>query len=130
MAAEFVEIKQPIEYDLRHRTIRRYYKHKGRYFDKVDAELLHALLECINVKQKPSLIVNPNELVFYQYPKKPLIILDVERGVFLTTKGTVEAFGWRMVRHQASIVLRILRTFKFSKAKRVVWRRKKCRKEQ
>ncbi|MGB9914654.1 MAG: hypothetical protein ACPLOC_03790 [Candidatus Bathyarchaeales archaeon] len=123
--AEFVEIKQPVEYDLKRGVIRRYYRYGRRYFDEVDADMLQALLDCLRLKKKPALMENPNELVLYQYPKKPLIVLDVRRGCFLTTRGTVEHFGWKAVRHQASIVLRILKKFKLSKAKRVkVWVRR------
>jgi hypothetical protein len=72
----------------------------------------------LNLKKEPEIIVNPGHLVFYQYPEKPLIVMDLDAGCFLTTEGTVEHYGWRMVRHQASILLRLLKMFGASQSKR------------
>ncbi|MEM1589936.1 MAG: hypothetical protein QW175_05915 [Candidatus Bathyarchaeia archaeon] len=127
MVAEFVEIKQPVEYDKKRGRIVRYYRKDGRYFDSVDADLLRLILGSLKLKKDVELIENPNELIFWQYPKKPLIVLDIQNGKFLTTSGTIQHYGWKAVRHQASIVLRILKAFGLSKSKRKAIRYGKSR---
>jgi hypothetical protein len=108
----------PIEYDKRRGRVVRYYPKNKRYFEKFDIGAFKMFLGGLNLKKEPEIIVNPGHLVFYQYPEKPLIVMDLDAGCFLTTEGTVEHYGWRMVRHQASILLRLLKKFGASQSKR------------
>ena len=108
----------PIEYDKRRGRVVRYYRKNGRYFEKFDIGGFKMFLGGLNLKKEPEIIVNPEHLVMYQYPDKPLIVMDLDNGCFLTTEGTVEHYGWRMVRHQASILLRLLKKFGASQSKR------------
>jgi hypothetical protein len=103
---DFVRV-EPVEYN--GKCVVRYYK-KGRRFisRELTASKFRDILETLNLQKKPSIIVNPTRLIFYQYPLKPLIAINLEDGLFYSTIGTVKFFGWKTVRHQASILLRIL----------------------
>jgi hypothetical protein len=113
---QFVRVT-PVEYDRKHGRVIRYYRKHGRYFERFDVDAFKIFLEP-KVKKKPEIILNPGHLLFYQYPGKPLIVMDLDGGCFLTTEGTVEHFGWKTVRHQASILLRLLKKFGASQSKR------------
>jgi hypothetical protein len=123
---EFVKVT-PVEYDRKRGRVIRYYRKNGRYFEKFDVGAFKLFLGGLNLKKEPEIIVNPGHLVFYQYPDKPLIVMDLDAGCFLTTEGTVEHFGWKKVRHQASILLRLLKKFGASQSKRKAIRYGKSR---
>jgi hypothetical protein len=110
----FVRV-EPVEYDGKRKRIVRYYKKGKRFIDvELTASKFKAILEGLNLEKEPSIIENPKGLIIYQYPDKPLIAINLEDGNFYTTTETIKHFGWKLVRHQASILLRILKEYGYA----------------
>jgi hypothetical protein len=82
----------------------RYYGYK---IGKIDVSIIQAYIDSKNFKQSPKLW-QEKDTFFYQYPNKPLII--IKDGQLYTTEEVWVGrdFNQREIRHQASIVLRIL----------------------
>jgi hypothetical protein len=93
---------EPVEYS--ERKIKRYYGYK---IANLNAERLQEVINGVNVAQHPR-IWQEEDMVCYQYPNKPLII--VKDGKLFTTLQMWNGmeFPHREIRHQASILLRIL----------------------
>lgn len=92
----------PTEYS--ERKIKRYYGYK---IANLDAQKLQEIVNGLKVKEKPK-IWQEEGMVFYQYPRKPLIIIK-DGGLFTTEEmWNGREFSDREIRHQASILLRIL----------------------
>jgi hypothetical protein len=93
---------EPIEYSKK--RIARYFGYK---ISKIDVDLVQAYIDSKNFKQLPKLW-QEGGMFFYEYPNKPLII--IKDGQLYTTEeiwvGKDVSQG--EIRHQASIVLRIL----------------------
>jgi hypothetical protein len=92
----------PVEYDKR--RIVRYYGYK---LSSLDPDSILSTLEEVNVREMPK-VWQEGDVIFYQYPRQPLIA--IRNGQFFTTRemwGSGE-FSHRKIRHQASILLRIL----------------------
>lgn len=107
----------PIEYYRKGGLIRRYYKRGPRYVsEKLDLEILNTIIQRMrrhySIQEDPK-IAEIGSFIVYQYPDKPLVAIDREDGNFYTTRETLEDFDIKEVRHQASILLRILLSFKF-----------------
>lgn len=98
----------------RNRIIRYYKKGKRFVSTRLTVEMFKRIIEQLNLASEPSIISNPEGLIIYQYPKKPLIAINLEDGNFYTTEGTMHHFGWKYVRHQASILLRILMKYEYA----------------
>ena len=109
----------PTEYSKK--TIVRYFGYKIGNFD---AEHLQEIINEINVAQAPK-IWQEGDMVFYQYPGKPMII--VKDGRMFTTEEIWKGreFSQREIRHQASILIRILRDANLANYKRTTIARKK-----
>jgi hypothetical protein len=92
----------PVEYS--EKKIKRYYGYKIASFS---AQQLQEVVDGLNVAKSPR-IWQEGDMVYYQYPRKPLII--VKDGVLFTTEETwySREYSHREIRHQASILLRIL----------------------
>jgi hypothetical protein len=93
------------------KRIHRFYGYKLEAFD---AETLSELTRRrIPVKYMPK-IWEDSEMLFYEYPQKPLII--IYNGQFFTTKEVWNGreFPHRQIRHQASLVLRLLYRLKLA----------------
>ena len=92
----------PVEYQKK--RIVRYYGYK---LGNIDAGRLAAIVKELNVKEFPK-IWQEEDLVFYEYPKRPVII--IKEGRLYTTVDVWNSgkFTYEQIRHQASILLRIL----------------------
>lgn len=103
----------PVEYS--ENKIKRYYGYKIADFD---APQLQEIVNNLNVAKAPK-IWQEEDMVFYQYPGKPLII--VKDGRLFTTKEMWDGkeFSDREIRHQASILLRILGDANLATFKRI-----------
>lgn len=112
MENHFVKV-EPVEYS-RDRIVRYYKKGKRFVSRSLTEEKFKEIIQDLILKKKPATIVNPNGLIIYQYPNKPLIAINLEDGRFYTTLGTIQHYGWKYVRHQASIILRILKKYGYS----------------
>jgi hypothetical protein len=78
------------------------------------------VIEHTRMKKRASVHNNPDRYLFYQYgDSKPLIILDMLERKICTTKGKLKEYGERICQQQASIVLRLLKKYKFANFKRV-----------
>lgn len=99
----------PIEYQKK--RIVRYF---GYRIGALTAEHLVTVIREYNVTKIPK-IWQEGDLVFYEYPKKPLII--IRDGRFYTTEDVWNSgkFTWEEIRHQASILLRILKDAQLAK---------------
>jgi hypothetical protein len=109
----------PTEYSKR--KIVRYFGYKIGIFD---AKHLQEIIDEVNVAKAPK-IWQEDDMVFYQYPDKPLII--VKEGKMYTTEEMWRGreFSQREIRHQASILIRILRDANLASYKRTTIARKK-----
>jgi len=116
---ELVELT-PIEYDsYRKRYIRWYPDKEKRWFSKgLTEEKLEEAISKIRVQKIPRITSNPNNFLFYEYPSKPEMILNLGNGKIYVRKDTIKLHGKQTCRHQASILLRILKKFKLTQAKR------------
>jgi len=124
---ELVEVK-PIQRDrhytdLFHRTRTRiveWVPYQGRYFtEQLTTHRFKKILRKSHVQMsKVSIVSNPQDLIFYQYEGRPLLILDLKEGKYFTTKGTLKHYDRGLVEHQAYIVTAILRKHGYSLAKR------------
>jgi len=87
----------PIEYS--ERKIKRYYGYK---IANLDAEKLQEVMNGVNVAQPPR-IWQEGDMVCYQYPNKPLII--VKDGRLFTTEEMWDGkeFSDKEIRHQAKL---------------------------
>ena len=95
----------PVEYSKN--RITRYYGYK---IDDIDADCLLSIFDEVNVRLAPK-IWEEEGVVFYQYPGQPL--LAIKAGKLFTTEESWEGgkFSHSQIRHQASILLRILGKF-------------------
>ena len=102
----------PVEYS--ERKIKRYFGYKIADFN---AEKLQEIVNGLNVAKAPR-IWQEEDVVCYQYPEKPLII--IKDGRLFTTEETWDGkeFSDKEIRHQASILLRILGEAKLASYKR------------
>ena len=93
---------ESIEYS--EKRIVRYFGYK---IGKIDLGLLQAYIDSKNFSQLPKLW-QEEDMFFYEYPDKPLII--IKEGQLYTTEDiwVGKDFSQDEVRHQASIVLRVL----------------------
>jgi hypothetical protein len=109
----------PVEYQ--GERIVRYYGYK---IDSLDADSILFTLEEINIKETPK-VWDDGEITFYQYPGQPLIA--IKNGQFFTTREVWEnrEFSHRRIRHQASILLRILGKFGMARYNRKAVPRKR-----
>ena len=103
----------PVEYS--EKQIKRYY---GYRIAELNAEALQKVIANVNVKVAPK-IWQEEDMVFYQYPRKPVII--IKNGILFTTTEMWDGkeFSDREIRHQASILLRILGEADLAKYKRI-----------
>lgn len=94
----------PIEYQ--GKRIVRYYGYKRV---ELDADDILSALEEVNLEVMPR-VWQEGDVIFYQYPRQPLIA--IRNGQFYTPREVWEnrEFSHRKIRHQASILLRILRS--------------------
>jgi hypothetical protein len=77
---------------------------------RVNQAAINMIIEKIKTEEKVSTINNPDSLLYWQYPHRPLIIIDL-RGkdpTINTTEGTIRHYGIQKCREQAAIVLKIL----------------------
>jgi hypothetical protein len=95
----------PVEYS--GRKIVRYYGYKLLF---ADIDELRPLLGEIRYTTTPD-IWQEDDMLFYQYPGKPLIM--IKDGRFYTTREiwNNRRFTHSQVRHQASVLLRLLHRF-------------------
>jgi hypothetical protein len=93
----------PVEYQ--GERIVRYYGYK---LSELDAEYILSILDEVNISEMPK-VWQDGDIIFYQYPRQPLIA--IRNGQFFTTREVWESgeFSHRKIRHQASILLRILK---------------------
>jgi hypothetical protein len=99
----------PVLYEKR--RIQRFYGYKLEAFD---AEKLSELIgNAIQVEYMPK-IWEDSVMIFYEYPEKPLII--IYSGQFFTTKDIWNGreYPHKQIRHQASLVLRLLYRLKLA----------------
>jgi len=101
--------------------ITRYYGYK---IENLDLDNLLFIIDEINVKENPKIWEEGN-IIFYQYPGQPLII--IKDGMFYADEKVWEGkeFSHRQIRHQASILLRILGKFGFARFNRKAVPRRK-----
>jgi hypothetical protein len=92
-------------------------KRYGYKIASFSAQQLQEVVDGLNVAKSPK-IWQEDDMVFYQYPGKPLII--VKDGVLFTTEETWRGreYSHREIRHKASILLRILGQAKLASYKR------------
>jgi hypothetical protein len=95
----------PVEYS--RSRITRYY---GYQIDEIDADSLMSIFAKVNVQCSPNIWAEDG-VVFYQYPGQPS--LAIKAGKLFTTEEVWEGrvFSHARIRHQASILLRILGKF-------------------
>jgi hypothetical protein len=103
---------EPTEYS--ERQIKRYFGYKIAIFD---AEKLKEVIKDFKVQADPK-IWQDGDMVCYQYPKKPIVI--IKNGRLFTTEEmwNGKEFSDREIRHQTSILLRILGQAKLASYKR------------
>jgi len=105
---ELVEIK-PVEWDLKaYRAL--------RYVNVIISKnLTQAEFEEILKRAKVEdsrVVCNPNNYLIYQYRNRPLLYIDLENNKIFTHKSIYgKEFDVEDIEHQASIILRILRSF-------------------
>jgi hypothetical protein len=102
----------PVEYS--ERKIKRYF---GYRIANLDAQKLKEIVNKLNTKENPK-IWQEADMVCYQYPGRPLII--IKDGKLFTTEEMWygREYSHREIRHQASILLRILGEAKLATYKR------------
>jgi hypothetical protein len=98
----------PVEYN--RKRIVRYYGYKLK---DLDADKILSILDEVNISEMPK-VWQDGDIIFYQYPRQPLIA--IRNGQFFTTREVWESgdFSHRKIRHQASILLRILKSQQFA----------------
>ena len=99
----------------------RYFGYKIGMFD---AEYLQEIIDEINVAKSPK-IWQEGDMVFYQYPGKPLIIFKYGRMFTTEEMWKGREYSQREIRHQASILIRILRDANLASFRRRTIARKK-----
>jgi hypothetical protein len=109
----------PVEYS--EKNIVRYFGYKIAEFD---ATKLQEVISGVNVKLQPKIWQEEN-MVCYQYPGKPLIV--IEDGCLCTTLEIWNGrdFSHKEIRHQASLLLRILGQAKLASYRRRTINRRK-----
>lgn len=70
---------------------------------------LEKIIAKTKMKKKASAQKNSDRYLFYQYGKKPMIILDLVERIICTTKEILEEHGERACQQQASILMRLLK---------------------
>jgi len=90
----------------------------------LDADSILSILEEVNIQQIPK-VWDEEGVTFYQYPGQPLIA--IKNGWFFTTRKVWESrkFSHSRIRHQASILLRILGKFGMARYNRKAVPRKR-----
>ena len=93
---------EPVEYS--EKRIVRYFGYK---IGKIDVDVVQAYIDGKNFRQLPKLWLE-EDMFFYEYPGKPLIV--IKDGQLYTTEEVWigKDFSQSEIRHQASIVLRVL----------------------
>jgi hypothetical protein len=101
MSVELIPVT-PVEYS--DRKITRYFGYRIQEFSAAD---LKEAIEGFNLQQEPEIRQEAN-LIFYQYPGYPPIV--IQDGQLFVTKEewTRRGFSHKKIRHQASILLRLL----------------------
>jgi len=106
----------PVEFDLKKDAIVRYY---NIFINpNLTQEKFDEIIQKVKTKKKVSISENPESFIFYQYPKEPLIIIDRLNHRFLTTRGVWNYYSHEKIKHQATIILRILKKYKLAGFKR------------
>ena len=95
----------PVEYSKE--RIVRYYGYE--LFD-LDVDSLLSILSEVSLSENPR-VWQDGDVIFYQYPRQPVIA--IKNGKLFTTSDVGESknFSIEQIRHQASILLRILHRF-------------------
>jgi hypothetical protein len=83
---------------------------------------INKIIEKLKTEKKVSTINNPDSLLYWQYPHRPLIIIDLrgKEPTINTTKGTLKHYGLKACREQAAIVLKILQKHGYANFSRIV----------
>jgi hypothetical protein len=92
-------------------------KHRG----VLDQRSIDYILRDIKTKERIFTAQNSDNLLYWQYPNKPLIVIDLRerQPIIGTTEGNIEHFGMRRCQIEASIVLKILKNYGFAEFRRV-----------
>ena len=108
----------PVEFNYKKDYIRIYRKIK--ISPNLTQEKFNQIISKENLKEYPSIIGNPNCKIYYQYPNKPMIILDLQNNKILTNLDVWNTYQHHLIMHQASIILRILRKHHLANFKRAL----------
>jgi undecaprenyl pyrophosphate synthase len=88
----------------------------------LDQNAIDRIIKDLHTKKTVQTINNPDNVLYWQYPQRPLIIIDrnEEQPKIKTTDGTIAHYGLNECMKEASTVLEILRSYGFAKYKRVI----------
>jgi hypothetical protein len=79
-------------------------------------ERLNYIVKKLKTEKRISIQNNPDRFLYWQYlgKPKPQIIIDRLTGKLYVSEGTLKKFGKKRCMQQASLLLRILRTYKLA----------------
>ena len=118
---KLIEI-EPVEYQYKLPGNRnpRILRYRGLSFSQnITQTILRRIISRTKMKKKASAQQNPDRYIFYEYDRKPQIILDLLNRSIHVTEGTLKKHGMRACQQQASILLRLLKRYGYANFRRI-----------